>query len=84
MRLDCLVVARDSNLLRVLTAALVQAKIEPKVCATAEDALARLHAVKFDAVMVDCVEFEQGFEVLHSIRKTPPNRRTLVFAIVDE
>ena len=84
MRLTCLVVVRSSNLLNVLKGALIQARIEAKVCATADDALAHLHAHKFDAVIVDCVEFEQGFEVLHSIRKTPPNRRSVVFAIVDE
>lgn len=84
MRLTCLLVVRGSNLLNVLKAALAQARIEVKVSATADDALARLHAVKFDAIMVDCVEFEQGFEVLQGIRRTPPNRRSVVFAIVDE
>jgi CheY-like chemotaxis protein len=78
------VVARDPNLVRVLTAALAQSGIEPKICAAIEDALARLHAVKFDSVMVDCVEFEDGFEVLRGVRQTQPNRKAIVFAILDE
>jgi CheY-like chemotaxis protein len=84
MILDCLVVVRDPTLLRVLTGSLGQAGIAAKVCASAEDAIARLRDVKFDSVMVDCVELEEGAEVLRSVRRSPPNRKSIVFAIVDE
>ncbi|HZQ90234.1 MAG TPA: PilZ domain-containing protein [Terriglobales bacterium] len=83
MTLECLLVVRNPTLLRVLTDHLESAGIHPNVCAAADDALARLQATKFDAVMVDCVEVEDGAEVLRTVRASAPNRRAIVFAIVD-
>jgi DNA-binding response OmpR family regulator len=84
MNLDCLVVVHDSNLLRVLTSSLEQAGIDAKVCSGAEEAMARLQDVKFDSVMVDCVELEEGPDVLRCVRRAPANRKSIVFAIVDD
>jgi DNA-binding response OmpR family regulator len=83
MTLECLLVVRNPTLLRVLTDYLGAAGIHPSVCAAADDAVARLQATKFDAVMVDCVEVEDGVEVLRTVRASAPNRRAIVFAIVD-
>src|SRR5437667_9606869 len=83
MSLDCLVVARDSNLLRVLSSSLVQAGITAEVCHDSEAAALRLESSRFDSVMVDCVEVENGPEILRSVRRAAANRSAIVFAIVD-
>ena len=83
MSLDCLVVARDSNLLRVLSASLQHAGITAEVCHDGEEAALRLERSRFDSVMVDCVELEDGPEILRSVRKVGANRSAIVFAIVD-
>ena len=82
MGLDCLLLVRDPALLRVLSGSMGQQGIETRIAASPEDALATLGNVKFDSVMVDCVEFEEGPEILRNVRKTAPNRRAIVFAIV--
>ncbi len=83
MSLDCLLVVRDPNLQRILVASLGQAGIQAEPCPTADRALARLQQSKFDSVMVDCVELDEGPEILRRVRQAPANRTSIVFAIVD-
>jgi CheY-like chemotaxis protein len=83
MSLECLLVVRDPNLQRILTQSLAHAGIHVEPCASPERAIDRLQHSKFDAVMVDCVEVDEAPEVLRRVRQAPPNRYSLVFAIVD-
>ncbi len=83
--MDCLLVARDPNLLRVLTTTLNQLVIESSVCPDAEEALDWLHRTKFDSVLVDCVEFDaDAVRVLQSVRRAEPNSHAIVLALVDQ
>ncbi len=84
MRVECLLVARDPNLLRMLTSSLTQLGIDANVCPDAEEAADWLHRSKFDSVMVDCVEFDlEGPRLLQKIRRAAPNSRSVIVAIVD-
>ncbi len=83
--LECLLVARDPNLLRVLTSSLGQLGVEASVCPDTEEAREWLQRTKFDSVVVDCVEFEgTGMRLLQEVRHAAPNAKAIVVAIVDE
>lgn len=83
--LECLLVARDPNLVRVLRSSLSQLGVEASVCPDTEEAREWLQRTRFDAVVVDCVEFEgAGARLLQEVRRAAPNAKAIVVAIVDE
>lgn len=82
MALECLLLVRNPHVLCQLSGLLAHFGIDARVAATPEDALATLHNSRFDAVMVDCVEFDEGPEVLRRVHKMPANLRAIAFAIV--
>src|SRR5689334_9121787 len=82
MQLDCLLVARDPQVRRALSPLLSTLSIEPKACGSADDALAALRTVKYDSVIVDCVDIENGGKLLRDMRHNTANVKTIAVALL--
>jgi DNA-binding response OmpR family regulator len=83
MTLESLLLSRDPELVRVLRPALDKLAIETTICQQARDAADILLSQKFDAVIVDCDDLTGALEVLQGLRKTPTNRTSVTFAVLN-
>lgn len=82
MHLQSLLLSHDTEVARVLRPALEKLSIEVEICREAE-AAKRLAGDRFDAVIVDCDDLQSGLQVLHGIRKSPSNKRSIAFALLN-
>jgi CheY-like chemotaxis protein len=83
MTLDSLLVSRDSDVVRVLQTTLEKLSINVEVSAGARTGNETLSKAKFDAIIVDCDDLQGGVEVLRTLRKTPSNKTSVSFAILN-
>jgi len=83
MNLDSLLVSRDSALLGVLRPALEKLSVDIEVCIGSQAGNSMLAKRKFDAVIVDCDDLQNGFDLLRSLRETQSNARSVTFAVVN-
>jgi CheY-like chemotaxis protein len=83
MNLDTLLISRDAALLEVLRPALEKISVSLEVCAEYERGSALLAKRKFDAVIIDCDDMANGFELLRSLRQTQGNAKSVSFAVVN-
>jgi CheY-like chemotaxis protein len=83
MHLKSLLLTRDPDIIRVLQPALETLSIDGEVCRGASSGQEILRTEKFDAVIVDCDDLEGGLRVLEGLRKTPSNRNSVSFAILN-
>lgn len=83
MELQCLLLTRDDHVIRVLRRALEDMEIGVEVCTGADKAAELLEQRKFDAVVIDCDDVHNAITVLCSVRLTPSNKSSTVFAIVN-
>ena len=83
MGLASLVISRDTTVLRVLRPTLEKLSITVELCSGARSGTELLISSKFDAVIVDCDDLQGGVEVLQGLRKTPSNRNSVAFAILN-
>ena len=83
MGLESLLLSRDPNVIRVLQPALEKLSIEVEVCQGAQSGTEILWSEKFDAVIVDCDDLEGGVAVLQDLRRSPSNRSSIAFAILN-
>ncbi|HEY1264385.1 MAG TPA: response regulator [Terriglobales bacterium] len=83
MGLESLLLSRDPQVIRVLQPALEKLAIQVQVCQGAESGVEMLLSEKFDAVIVDCDDLEGGTRVLQDLRKSPSNRSSIAFAILN-
>jgi CheY-like chemotaxis protein len=83
MILECLLVSRDQEVVRVLRPALEKLSINLEVCSGARSGREILSSEKFDAVVVDCDDLQGGMEVLKDLRKQPSNKNSVTFAILN-
>ena len=83
MALESLLISRDSTVVRVLRPSLEKLKITVEVCGGARSGSEILGSEKFDAVIVDCDDLQGGVEVLKGLRKTPSNKNSVAFAILN-
>ncbi len=81
MRLEALVVCRDSEVLRLLRRVLPEMGISVAPCAGAAEGTELLKRRKFDAMVVDC-ELQGACEALQAMRAGASNRSCIVFALV--
>jgi CheY-like chemotaxis protein len=82
MHLQSLLLTHDTEVARVLRPALEKLSIEVEVCREIE-ATKRLSFDRFDAVIVDCDDLENGLQMLHGVRQSPSNRRSIAFALLN-
>jgi len=83
MQLQCLLLTRDDHVIRVLRRVLEDLEVSLDVCTGADKAAEELEKRKFDAVMIDCDDVHNAITVLCSVRLTPSNKSSTVFAIVN-
>ncbi len=82
MHLQSLLLTHDTEVTRVLRPALEKLSIELEICMETE-AEKRLSADRFDAVIVDCDDLQSGLQVLHGLRQSPGNKRSIAFALLN-
>lgn len=83
MGLECLLLCRDPEVLGVLGAAADKLSITLKVCQHSDSGQQMLFSEKYDGIIVDCDDLEDGAKILDQARKTPSNKSSVVFAIVN-
>jgi len=83
MNLDSLLISRDADLLGVLRPALGKISVNIEVCEGFRAGSDLLAKRKFDAVIVDCDDLQNGFDLLGALRQTQSNAKSVAFAVVN-
>jgi len=83
MPLESLLLSRDTDVINILQQALAKLSIDVEVCRGARSGTEILSSEKFDAVIVDCDDLQDGLSVLKDLRKSPSNRSSIAFAILN-
>ena len=83
MNLDSLLISNDASLLDVLRPALEKISVNIEVCAASRAGNDLLAKRKFDAVIVDCDDLQNGFDLLSALRQTQSNAKSVAFAVVN-
>jgi CheY-like chemotaxis protein len=83
MNLDSLLISRDAALLGVLRPALEKISVNVQVCAETQPGSEMLAKRKFDAVIIDCDDLQNGVDLLRALRQTQSNARSVAFAVVN-
>jgi len=83
MGLESLLLSRDQQCIAVLRSTLEKLSIRLEVCRGARSGHEILCSEKFDAVIIDCDDLEGGLETLQDLRKTPSNKNSVAFAILN-
>ena len=83
MNLHCLLLTRDDQVIRVLRRVLDELEIGLEVFTGADKAAEEMERRKFDAILIDCDDVHNAITVLCSVRMTPSNKTSTVFAIVN-
>lgn len=84
MELDCLVLSRDPEVVQVLRPALERLDINVQVPDAALSGHQILLSHKFDGVVIDCDDLEDGLGMLRDVRNAPSNHSSVAFAIVNK
>ncbi|MBZ5665924.1 MAG: response regulator [Acidobacteriia bacterium] len=83
MNLDSLLISRDADLLGVLRPALEKISVDVQVCAESRSGNDLLAKRKYDAVIIDCDDLQNGFDLLRNLRQSQSNAKTVAFAVVN-
>ncbi len=83
MNLESLLISRDAALLGVLRPALEKISVDIEVCAGSQVGSDMLTKRKFDAVIIDCDDLQNGFNLLRLLRQTQSNAKSVAFAVVN-
>jgi DNA-binding NarL/FixJ family response regulator len=83
MPLESLLMSRDPQVVRVLRLVMDDLDIQMEVCQGARSGTEILLFEKFDAVIVDCDDLRGGRDVLHSLRSSASNGKSVAFAILN-
>ena len=83
MPLESLLLSRDTDVIHVLQQTLAKLSIDVEVCRGAHSGTEIIFSEKFDAVIVDCDDLQDGLGVLQDLRKSPSNRSSIAFAILN-
>src|ERR1700690_820199 len=83
MNLDSLLISRGAALLGVLRPALEKISVNLQVCPEVQPGSDLLAKRKFDAVIIDCDDLQNGFDLLQSLRHTQSNAKSVSFAVVN-
>jgi DNA-binding NarL/FixJ family response regulator len=83
MNLDSLLLSRDADLLAVLRPALENISVDVVVCPEFHAGSDLLAKRKFDAVIIDCDDLQNGFDLLKGLRQTQSNSKSVAFAVLN-
>jgi len=83
MNLDSLLISQDAVLLDVLRPTLEKIAVDIEVCPGAQPRSELLRKRKFDAVIIDCDDLQNGVDILKSLRQTESNAKSVAFAVVN-
>ena len=83
MTLDSLLLSKDPEVLRVIRPTLEKLSIDVEICHEGRAGANILISDKFDAVIVDCDDLNGGLAILQGLRKTPSNKNSVAFAILN-
>jgi CheY-like chemotaxis protein len=83
MGLECLAVTRDDQALQVLRGAVEKLSISLEVCRGLHSGHEILLSEKYDGVVVDCDDLEGGLQLLQQLRRTPSNKKSVSFAMLN-
>ena len=83
MNLDSLLISRDAALLGVLRPALEKISVDVQICPVFQPGSDLLAKRKYDAVIIDCDDMENGFELLRTLRQSQSNVKSVAFAVVN-
>src|ERR1700734_140728 len=83
MNLESLLISRDAALLGVLRPALEKISVDLQVCAGGPPGNDLLVKRKFDAVIIDCDDVPNGFDLLRTLRQTQSNAKAVSFAVLN-
>jgi DNA-binding response OmpR family regulator len=83
MNLDSLLISRDAALLDVLRPALEKISVNLEVCPDSQPGSDLLTKRKFDAVIIDCDDLRNGFDLLQALRHMQSNAKSVTFAVVN-
>jgi CheY-like chemotaxis protein len=83
MGLECLLLCRDQQAIRVIQPALDKLYIAVEVCSGARSGQEILASEKYDAIVIDCDDLKGGLDVLQKLRKGTSNKNSVAFAILN-
>ena len=83
MNLDSLLISQDAALLGVLRPALEKISVNVQVSPELQRGKDLLAKHKFDAVIIDCDDLQDGFDLLKALRQTQSNAKSVAFAVVN-
>jgi DNA-binding NarL/FixJ family response regulator len=83
MNLESLLISQDAALLGVLRPTLEKISVDIHVCPDAHTRSDLLRKRKFDAVIIDCDDLQNGVDLLKSLRQTQSNAKSVAFAVVN-
>src|SRR5208282_6453979 len=83
MNLESLLISRDASLLGILRPALEKLSVNFQICGESQAATDQLTKRKFDAVIIDCDDMQNGFDLLHALRQSGGNAKSVSFAVVN-
>jgi DNA-binding response OmpR family regulator len=83
MNLDSLLISQDAALLAVLRPALERISVNLEVCGELRAGNDLVAKRKFDAVIIDCDDLQNGVDLLKALRQTQSNSRSVAFAVVN-
>jgi len=83
MNLEALLISRDADMLGVLRPALEKISVDVHISADSRSGNDLLAKQKFDAVIFDCDDLENGFGLLKGLRQTQSNAKSVAFAVVN-
>src|ERR1035441_9981303 len=83
MNLDSLLISKDAALLSVLRPVFEKISVNIEVCAEVQPGIDLMTKRKFDAVIIDCDDLPNGFDLLHTLRQTRSNAKSVSFAVVN-
>ena len=83
MHLDSLLISQDADLVGVLRPALEKISVDLEVCAGSQPGNDMLTKRKFDAVIIDCDDLQNGFDLLLTLRQSQSNAKSVAFAVLN-
>ncbi len=83
MALQSLLLSRDPEVHRTLRRVLDAANIELELCNSPEEARTALTRHKYDALLVDCDDIQEGPAILKELRQGKSNKSCIAFALVN-
>jgi DNA-binding NarL/FixJ family response regulator len=83
MNLESLLISQDTALLGVLRPTLEKISVDLHICEQSQLRSDLLRKRKFDAVIIDCDDLQNGVDLLKSLRQTQSNAKSVAFAVLN-